>query len=420
MFAQRGIAMTLIRPWPALKRIHAGIVMIVLLTVGLFATSVQAGAMIQLYHRPGDPNWDWTWKNAQKRLGKIKAAGFSAILISPHQSACGGEFSVGYDPYDFRNFNSAHGTEAELASLIQKTHQNGLQIYADLVLNHMCGNNFKYPRFSARDFHHAGGIQNWGDQWQLENGSMFGLEDLAQEVPYVRGELWNFIVKSNNMGFDGYRLDAVKHVPKWYWRDHVMNNLNSWGKFSFGEVYDGNIGYLQEYADVGMSVTDYSLYFSMKESFQFGGDLSRLDGAGLAGTNGPKSVTFIENHDVGPPVNRLLAQAFIAAYPGYPLFFNVSLDDPIIINLLWVQNNLAKGAYINRYKDQNTLIFEREHSLLAGINQYAEWVSKWVPTTWKNTRLHDYAGHVNDATTNGDGYVELWIPPMSYVMMGPG
>jgi alpha-amylase len=412
--------MRLTLSWPRFTRIQAGAMIAVVLMSGHLPTSVQAGAMIQLYHRPNDSNWDWTWKNAQKRLGKIKAAGFTAILLSPHQSSCGGELSVGYDPYDFRNFNSAHGSEAELASLIKKTHQHGMQIYADLVLNHMCGNNFKYPRFSAQDFHRVGGIQNWSDQWQLENGSMFGLEDLAQEVPYVRGELWNFLIKTNNMGFDGYRLDAVKHVPKWYWRDHVMNNLNTWGKFTFGEVYDGNVAYLQGYADLGMSVTDYSLYFLMRDSFKFGGNLAQLDGAGLAGVNGPKAVTFIENHDVGPPGNRLLAQAFIAAYPGYPLFFNVSLDDPVIMNLLWVQNNLARGAYINRYKDQHTIIFERDHSLLAGINQYGEWVSKWVATGWKNTKLHDYTGHVNDATTNNDGYVEVWIPPLSYVMLAPG
>jgi alpha-amylase len=411
--------MRLTGSWCDLKRIQC-LLIAVLIIVGVPVTSAQAGAIIQLYHRPGDPNWDWTWKNSIKRLGKIKAAGFTAILLSPHQKSCGGDQSVGYDPYDFKDFNSAHGTERDLASLIKKTHEHGLQIYADLVFNHMCLNNFKYPRFSARDFHRFGGIQDWGDTWQLENGSMFGLEDLAQEVPYVRGELWNFLVKTNNMGFDGYRFDAVKHVPKWYWKDHVVNNVNGWGKFSFGEVYDGNVASLQGYVDTGMAVTDYSLYFMMRDSFKFGGNLAALDGAGLAGINGPKAVTFIENHDVGPPSNRLLAQAFIAAYPGYPLFFNVKLDDPVIANLLWVQNNVARGAYINRYKDQHTLIFERDHNLLAGINQYGEWISKWVPTTWKNTKLHDYTGHVNDATTNNDGYVELWIPPLSYVMLAPG
>ncbi|HEX3204465.1 MAG TPA: alpha-amylase domain-containing protein [Nitrospiraceae bacterium] len=392
----------------------------VLTIAALQPSALQAGTIIQLYHRPGDTHWDWTWKEVQKQLKDIKAAGYTAILLSPHQAACGGEFSVGYDPYDFTKFTSAHGSEAELASLIQKAHQQGLQVYADMIMNHMCSNNFTYPRFGKNDFHHHGGITNWDDPWQLENGTLFGLEDLAQEVPYVRGELFNYLVKTNNMGFDGYRWDAAKHVPRWFWKDHVINNVNQWGKFSFGEVYDGNVAILQQYADTGMAVTDYSLYFLMRDTFKFGGNLSVLDGAGLAGANGPKAVTFVENHDVGPPPNRLLAYAFIASYPGYPLFFNVPLDDTVFNNLLWVQNNLARGAYINRYKDQNTIIFERDHSLLAGINQYGDWVSKWVPTTWTNTKLHDYTGHVKDAWTNKDGYVEIWIPPLSYVMLAPG
>ena len=380
----------------------------------------QAGTIIQLYHRPGDNHWDWTWKQVQKQLKDIKAAGYTAILLSPHQQACGGEFSVGYDPYDFTNFTSSHGSEAELASVVKKAHQQGLQVYADMIMNHMCSNNYKYPRFSKNDFHHYGGISNWDDSWQLENGSLFGLEDLAQEVPYVRGELFKYLVKTNNMGFDGYRWDAAKHVPRWFWKDHIVNNVNKWGKFNFGEVYDGNVAILQQYADTGMAVTDYTLYFLMRDAFKFGGNLSALDGAGLAGVNGPNAVTFVENHDVGPPPNRLLAYAFIASYPCYPLFFNVPLDDPVYNNLLWVQNNLARGAYINRYKDQDTIIFERHHSLLAGINQYGEWVSKWVPTTWTNTKLHDYTGQVKDAWTNNDGYVEVWIPPLSYVMLAPG
>jgi len=27
---------------------------------------------------------------------------------------------------------------------------------------------------------------------------------------------------------------------------------------------------------------------------------------------------------------------------------------------------------------------------------------------------------VEDGWTNNDGYVEVWIPPMSYVMLAPG
>jgi alpha-amylase len=157
----------------------------------------------------------------------------------------------------------------------------------------------------------------------------------------------------------------------------------------------------------------------MRDSFKFAGNLAALDGAGLAAINGPKALTFVENHDAGPPVNRLLAYAFLAAYPGYPCFFRVSLDDPAINNLVWVHNNLAEGEYRNLYKDRDTLIFQRGNRLLAGINQSDRWINRWVQTSWVNTRLHDHTGHVEDEWTNESGAIEIWIPPMSYVMMAP-
>src|SRR5262249_27160369 len=151
-----------------------------------------------------------------------------------------------------------------------------------------------------------------------------------QESPYVRGELWNFVVKSNNLGFDGYRWDAAKHVPRWYWSGHITPNVRAWGKYSFGEVLSGDQAYLLSYVATGMAVTDYVLYFALRDNFRFGGNLAALDGAGIAASNGPSALTFVQNHDVGPPVNRLLAYAFIAAYPGYPAFFDVDLRDPAI------------------------------------------------------------------------------------------
>ena len=389
------------------------------LVMGRPISHVDAGGLLQLYHDPRNPHFDWNWNKVIANLPKIKASGYTAILISPHQKACGGQWSVGYDPYDFREFNSSHGSHNDLKTLVEKTHQQGLQIYADMVMNHMCINNFQYPRFSKDDFHHDGGISNWNDPAQLENGSVFGLEDLRQESPYVRGELWNYLVKTNDMGFDGYRWDAAKHVPKWFWNNHIVPNVNAWGKYNFGEVYDSNIALLQTYVDTGMAVTDYNLYFAMKDAFRFGGNLAVLDGAGFAAVNGSKALTFVQNHDVGPPDDRLLAYAFIASYPGYPLFFDVSLNDPTMNNLVWIQNNLAKGRYVSRYNDQHTLIYERDHHLLVGINQNGQWANRWVQTSWKNTALHDYTGHVQDVFVNNDGYVEIRLPPFSYVMLAP-
>ncbi|MEJ8849506.1 alpha-amylase domain-containing protein [Variovorax rhizosphaerae] len=383
------------------------------------AGAAQAGTLVVLQHQPGDITRPWTWAKIIEQLPAVSAAGYTAILLSPHQHACGGQFSLGYDPEDFRSFDSAHGTQAQLAALIRKAHARRIQVYADMVMNHMCTNNFRYPRFGPGDFHHAGKITDWNDAWQLENGALIGLDDLAQESPYVRGELWNYLVKTNNMGFDGYRWDAAKHVPRWYWRDHVLNNVKRWGKYSFGEVYISDIGILQSYTATGMAVTDYALYFKMRDAFQLNGDMRQLDGAGLAGIDGPNALTFVQNHDVGPPVNKLLAYAFISAYPGYPTFFDVDLRDAVLNNLVWIQNNLAVGPYVNRYKDQNTIVFTRGASLLAGINQSGTATRPRVQTGWRNTELHDYTGHVANRRTDDGGWIDLEIPAQSYVMMAP-
>jgi alpha-amylase len=383
------------------------------------APAVHAGALVVLQHQPGDPSRPWTWQVIIDHLLMIRAAGYTAILLSPHQSACGGQWSLGYDPYDLRSFNSAHGNEKKLAELIRKAHAQQTQVYADMVLNHMCTNNFKYPRFSKQDFHNNGRIQDFNNQWEVENGALIGLDDLKHESSYVRGELWKFLVQTNNMGFDGYRWDAAKHVPRWYWSDHILPNVKRWGKYSVGEVYNGDLGYLFSYIATGMAVIDYALYFAIRDNFRFGGNLAALDGAGIAGPDGLNALTFVQNHDVEPPPNRLLAQAFIAAYPGYPAFFNVNLRDTALNNLVWIQNTLAAGPYVNRYKDADTIIFTRGDRLLAGINQRGVWVNHWVQTPWVNMQLHDYTGHVQDERTNESGSVELWIPPQSYVMMAP-
>jgi alpha-amylase len=383
-------------------------------TVALFteARSAQAGV---LFVANG-----WRWHDVMAAMPAIKSAGYTAVQISPHSASCAGGYGQGYDPYDFTNFDSGFGSASELQWLVGTAHWYGLHIYADMVMNHMCPRDFRYPRFSWNDFHHNGGIVDWDDPWERENKDLFGLNDLAHESPYVRGELFNFLVKTNYVGFDGYRWDAARHVPHWYWRDHVVNNVRSWGKYNYGEVFSGDLGELGSYVATGMAVTDYALYFALRDAFRFEGDLSRLVGAGYAAVDGANALTFAENHDVGPPRNGLLAYAFLAAYQGYPAFFRPNLGAVEIKNLVWIHEHKARGRVVHRAAERDVLVFEREGNLLAGFNQSGEWQSRWVSTSWNSTRLHDYAGRAGDVWTAGDGRVLLSIPPMSYVMLSPG
>jgi alpha-amylase len=363
----------------------------------------------------------WRWQDIMSNMGAIRDAGYTAILISPHTATCSGAYGGnGYDPSDHRSFDGGFGSEHDLYWLVKTAHWFGVQIYADMVMNHMCTHgDYAYARFSWNDFHHDGSIQDWNDEWDRENRDLFGLNDLAQESPYVRSELFAFLVKTNDMGFDGYRWDAAKHVPRWFWRDHVVNNTNAWGKFSFGEVYDADLRTLRSYVDTGMAVTDYNLHAAIRSAFAYGGDLTVLDGAGFAAENGARALTFVENHDVGAPANRYLAYAFLAGYPGYPMFANVDVRDATLANLVWVHNHKAFGPYVNRWKEHDVFVFERAGRLLVGLNQSGDWQERWVDTSWSGTRLHDYTGHTDDVWTSDDRRVRVRIPPTGWVMLAP-
>ena len=362
----------------------------------------------------------WQWQAITDHLGEIRDAGYTAIQLSPHERGVGGVYSEGYDPGDYTSFDSHYGDESQLYWLIKTAHHFQIEVYADLVMNHMgTGGNYEYARFGWNDFHHNGDIANWDDQWWMENGDLYGLNDLCHECDHVRSELYDFIVKTNNMGFDGYRLDAAKHVPIWYWRDDVLPSLNGWGKFTYGEVFSSLPWVLDAYSSAGMAVTDYQLQFALRDAFHYQGDLRILDHAGYAADHGSQSLTFVENHDVGPPQNRMMAYAFIAAYPGYPMFANFDLNDRDANNLVWIHNHFAYGSTLTRYVDHDTIVFEREGHLLAAFNQSGQGHSIWVETSWPHTTLHDYTGFTGDTTTDGSGWVEVNLPATGYAMLAP-
>ena len=200
----------------------------------------------------------------------------------------------------------------------------------------------------------------------------------------------------------------------------MTSPIRSWGKLVWGEVYDAKPDLLQSYVDTGMKVTDYNLYDAVQAAFRFGGSLRRLEGSGFAARNGSESMTFIENHDVGAPQNRRLAQAFLAAYAGYPIFYDVKLDDKDLSNLVWIRKNFASGHVISRLSEDDVSIIERDGKLIAAVNQSGSWQSRWISTNfWGGTKLHDYSGHVGDVWVQNDGRVEVSIPPMDYVMLAP-
>lgn len=392
--------------------------------------SADSRTVYQYYHT------DWTTVTAD--LAAIADAGYDAIQVPPaqrsrldrsHQMGVT-DPPLGYQPVDLREFDSVFGTETEYARMVEEAHNQGLEVIADAVVNHMAANDgFRdapgisfadLPQFSERDFHPKEPI-DYGSPDSVENDWLVSLKDLKQESSYVRRQLRRYVDKYADIGVDGIRWDAVKHVPEWFFERYANEWAADRDLWTVGECLDGSVRSCAGYADTGMAVTDYPLYYAIKRAFSSDGDLTRLENAGYVEQNPSGALTFVSNHDSGPPEFEKLAYAYILTYEGNPRVYNKQIDvsDHDIRNLLWIRTNLAEGRAITRHADEDVYVFEREGSLLVGLNRTDKWQSRRVRTSWQNERIEEYTGQARPIKTDLFSTTTIWIPPTSWVCHAP-
>jgi len=387
--------------------------------------------MMQYFHEP--------WSTVESDIPTIADVGYDAIWIQQPAEAIltwddqdgRNDPPLGYQPVDLRNFNSEFGTESELQSLIDTAHSHGVEVYLDTVLNHMAAASYDtFPQFEYEHFHHdVGAIDDWSDPHQVKHGEFLGLKDLGQlshidgDPAYVRQQLKNYMDKMAEFGADGHRFDAAKHMYTDFFSDYANQWADDNGMFKVGEVYDGSVDYVQNYADTGMNVFDYPLFFTMHDAFEYG-DMSALEGAGITGQDPWHSVPFADNHDEDGPSQYELAFAYASTIEGYPVHYNLYpswlLDNDNINNMVWVKKNLAGGETYYRHSGNDLLVYERYNNLLVGLNNNtSSWRDEWVYTSWRDETLNDYSGNASDVTVNNDGWVKISVPPEGWVFYAP-
>ena len=291
------------------------------------------------------------FKGIEEKLDYIKSLGATAIWISPVVLNARGEFH-GYAGLDFYKVDPHWGTLADLQHLVQAAHARGILVIDDIVVNHG-GNlvdsadpgypNFKYPpdgyhlrfRNPAKQypppfdlnatnpsltnlFHNNGFIQDYHDPTQLELGELSGLDDFRTETPYVRAQMakiYEYWIEQ--AGFDGFRIDTVKHVEMGFWQEWcpaIRAFAAAHGKpdfFMFGEVLDHSDAKCGSYTGTKGggpfkldSVLDYTLYFKINSIFAKATGSTRQIAEhyrAVAANYDPAAqnqlVTFLDNHD---------------------------------------------------------------------------------------------------------------------------
>ena len=272
-----------------------------------------------------------------------------------------------YDLYDFGEFDqkgtvrTKYGTRTELEEAIKALHDNDVQVILDAVLNHKAGGDhaekfqavevnpddrneetgepheiesytgYDFPgrgdRHSPFKWHwyHFSGVgsdsstgtdgifriigegKGWSQGVDKENGNYDYLlaNDIDVDNPEVADELkrWGrWVVKE--FGFDGFRMDAVKHIDHNFIRDFLTEVRKDNGDdfYVVSEYWSDDLETMADFlaaTDNSTDLFDVPLHFNFFKASEEGAeyDLSRLLDGTLVQQDSRLAVTFVDNHD---------------------------------------------------------------------------------------------------------------------------
>ena len=161
----------------------------------------------------------------------------------------------GYDVKDYRGVNPDYGTLSDMRNLVTQAHKRGMRVILDVPLNHTSN---QHPWFlsavanqgSYRSYYFMepdlGQHNDWSRVFDAQGQplryfSLFGsnMPDLNWNTSAVRQEAKNIAKFWMDIGIDGFRLDAAKHLAGWNFSptDAEINQNNVWWRDFSKYVY---------------------------------------------------------------------------------------------------------------------------------------------------------------------------------------
>ena len=307
------------------------------------------------------------WNEIAENAERLASLGITALWLPPAYKGIGGKNEVGYgvyDLYDLGEFDqkgtikTKYGSKDEYINCIQILKQNGIESYADIVLNHKMGadmlqtipaskvdwgnhnqiisdqetvrvaTKFTFPgrkkKYSDFEWNwtHFDGIdydnnknekalfkfkdKNWSNAVDEEFGNFDYL--MGADLDFANEEV---VEECTNWGkwylditkVDGFRLDAVKHINANFYKNWIRE-LRKDAKdelFTVGEYWSGDVSKLHRYiteTEGEISLFDVPLHYNLyNASKDFNYDLTKILDKTLVKENSSKAVTFVDNHD---------------------------------------------------------------------------------------------------------------------------
>ena len=264
------------------------------------AQSIQEGTILQCF--------DWTYNDIKAELPNIAKAGFTSIQTSPVQPAAGtGAWYWLYQPLGF-SVGTELGTKEELKDLCAAADEYGINVVVDVVANHLAGDHTNIQSDLIPETYWHDGTYNsdipdnvdWNNRKQITTCDL-GMRDLNSENEYVQQVVAKYINELKELGVDGIRWDAAKHIglPSEdcnFWPAVTKSGLYNYGEILTGPVNSGGETEMKEYTDY-MSVTDSTYGSSLLNSFNSGKVPTSSGNWSNRGISTDKLVYWGESHD---------------------------------------------------------------------------------------------------------------------------
>ncbi len=201
------------------------IILLATLCFGLNAiTLAQNDVMMQAFYWdvPVDQNnlngfW---WDSLAAKANNLSTSGFTGIWVPSPSKGNFGIIDMGYgiyDHYDLGNYNqkgttqTRFGSRAELEAMIDSMHNNGVEVYADIILNHIYSNGDYYD--TNNNLEANPDVKSYVFAEAFINGNQYQSYP-TNEITWV---IPNAAAGTYYIQIDGYNLDwGVSHTQRGY------------------------------------------------------------------------------------------------------------------------------------------------------------------------------------------------------------
>lgn len=330
-----------------------------------------------------------------QKLDYLESLGINAIWLMPiHPSPS----YHGYDVINYYAVNTEYGTMDDFKNLLNEAHKRDIRIIIDLVINHTSSQHPWFKDANAnldstyRDFYvwsNETGVGNWH---QGQNGYYYGyfwggMPDLNYQNPDVTTAILNITdYWLNDIGIDGFRIDAVKHLieedgkventpatHEWLKEFYTAYKTQNSQAYAIGEVFGAGSSIVKNYTGDQLDhIFNFEMSYGFVNSTNGQANSGIVSAIKFAQQDMPdfNFATFLTNHDqnrVMSVFNGNIDKAKMASFlmltsPGTPyIYYGEEIgmqgqkpDEDIRLPMQWSDAEFAGFSTVQPWRNPYT------------------------------------------------------------------